>query len=106
MAGAQQDDNNQVVDENYCPFDPDMKNVKEMAIISNSPKVKELEFNHASIQEHIDKLRWTPNFSNNYFKMSKYFANYEIYINDLYQVDSSFRFLKGCSQSMYIYPYQ
>ena len=88
------------------PFIPGLSGVREMEIIINIQKVNDLEFHHAYMTEHVQEHVFVPNLCNSCFSMSKYFANPKVYINNLYNTNTHFKFLDRCCCTLDINPYK
>ena len=80
--------------------------IKAMDIMSNLTKIKDLDFDHCYILEHVNELGLQPTLCNHYCPLSKYFCTPEMYINDLYKWNSSFEFIEDFFKTINILPYK
>ena len=91
---------------NFKPFTPDMSSTKPMSIISNLPQMKDCEFDHNYINQHIEQIQMDPTLCSNCCPVTKYFCSPEPVVQELYQKSCYWKRLPKSSPNMDIEPYK
>ena len=77
-----------------------------MQIISNLPKLKDCEFDHQYMNQHIEQLQTDPTLCSKCCPVTKYFCNPEPVVQELYQKSCYWQRIPGTSTTMEIEPYK
>ena len=76
-----------------------------MQIISNLPQMKECEFDHQYIAQHLEQLQMDPTLCSKCSSATKYFCSPELVVQDLYQKSCYWKPSTEATISMDIPPY-
>ena len=77
-----------------------------MQVISNLPQMKDCEFDHDYINQHIEQLQMDPTLCSKCCPVTKYFCSPEPVVQDLYKKSCHWKRIPGSSQTMDIEPYR
>ena len=93
-------------DPDFQPFNPDLSaSTQPMPIIANLPMMKDGEFDHEYMANHIEQLQMDPTLCSNCSPATKYFCSPEPVVQELYKKSCVWRLSKGSTLSMDINPY-
>ena len=99
---TQTDSNNS--QENFELFSPEIESTQVMQVISNLPQIKDCEFDHQYINQHLEQLQMDPTLCSKCCPVTKYFCSPEPVVQDLYKKSCHWRKLPEASSTMDIEP--
>ena len=89
----------------FSPFAPDFQSTDPQPVISNLPQIKDYEFDHSYILNHLEQLEIDPTLCSKCSIANKYFASPEPFIQDLYKKSWHWQRVPRTSNTMDIKPY-
>ena len=90
----------------FEPFDPDLNtSTQPMQIIANLPNMKEGEFDHEYMAQHIEQLQMDPTLCSKCSPAIKYFCSPEPVVQELYKKSCHWKQSLESTLSMDIKPY-
>ena len=92
--------------DNFEPFSPELESTQPMKVISNLPQLKDCEFDHQYINQHIEQLQMDPTLCSKCCPVTKYFCSPEPVVQELYKKSCHWRRVPGTSSTMDIEPYK
>ena len=92
--------------DSFEPFSLEIGSTPPMQVISNLPQMKDCEFDHHYINQHIEQLQMDPTLCSNCCPVTKYFCSPEPVVQDLYQKSCHWKRLPETSSTMDIEPYK
>ena len=93
-------------DTDFQPFNPDLNaSTQPMQIIANLPVMRDGEFDHEYMANHIEQLQMDPTLCSNCSPATKYFCSPEPVVQELYKKSCNWKLSTGSVLSMDIKPY-
>ena len=92
--------------ESFEPFLPNIESTTpSMHVISNLPQIKEYEFDHQYITQHLEQLQMDPTLCSKCSPATKYFCSPEPVVQELYKKKCHWKKCPEASSTMNIKPY-